>query len=70
VELSSPVGIQNLFVTVVSQLIIAHSIAAAWMARLLILGWQRPRDWVDGMGQLLGLLWIASLIFMMSPWFL
>jgi hypothetical protein len=72
IVLSIPAGLQaqNLFVMVTSYVVIAHSVAAAWMAMILTVGWRPRQDWVDGMGWCLGGFWIASLIFLASLPFL
>ena len=73
IVLSIPAGLQaqNLFfVMVTNYVVIAHSVAAAWMAMILTVSWRPRQDWVDGMGQCLGGFWIVSLIFLASLPFL
>ena len=67
-----PAGLQahNLFNMATNYVVIAHSVAAAWMAMILTVGWRTRQDWVDAMGQYLGGFWIASSIFLASLWFL
>jgi hypothetical protein len=38
--------------------------ASAWMTLTLTVGWLPGRDWVDTFGSLLGVFWIASLVFL------
>jgi hypothetical protein len=64
VRRTPPLGTHNLFVSVVSHIVIAHSVAAAWMAMWLTVGWQPRRDWVDAMGRILGVFWLVSLAFL------
>jgi hypothetical protein len=51
----------NLFVMVVSHIVIAHSVAAAWMALVLATGWRPERSWIDRMGRALGTFWLVAL---------
>ena len=48
----------------VSNLVVAHAVAGAWLALCLSGAWRSERGWIDAMGRGLGIYWIGSLIFL------